>query len=96
MPAFVFEPSVFVREPPAQYNHAYRGQVIERVLPLREARQICAHMGAAADACSWSLKGKCFVIIPRDGPVPDLQAYRRHEVAHCNGWDRDHGPPTAR
>jgi hypothetical protein len=85
---------LFVLEPPAQYNHPYGGPVIERVLPLGQARQICAQMGANADACSWKVKGKCFVVIPRDGPVPDLHAYRRHEVAHCNGWE--HGAPGTR
>jgi len=36
---------VFVLEPPAQYHHSYAAQVIERVLPLDQARQACAHMG---------------------------------------------------
>jgi len=31
-----------VEEPPAAYVHRYRGHVIERVLPLAEARRICA------------------------------------------------------
>ena len=65
--------------------------VIERVLPLHEARRVCAHMGAPADACAWTAKGKCYIVIPRNGPVRDLKAYRRHEVAHCNGWEHDHG-----
>jgi hypothetical protein len=91
MAVFVLEP-LDVLEPPAHYNHPYGGQVIERVLSLREARRVCARMGLSSDACSWSIKGRCFVVIPRDGPVPDLQAYRRHEVAHCNGWE--HGAPA--
>jgi hypothetical protein len=81
---------IFVLEPPTRYVHAYHGQVIERVLPLQDARTVCAHMGAPADACSWQSKNKCFVVIPRNGPVSDLKAYRRHEVAHCNGWDHSH------
>jgi hypothetical protein len=78
---------IYVLEPPAHYNHAFSGPVIERVLPLAEARRACAHMGAHADACSWVAKGKCFLVIPRNGPVKDLSAYVRHERAHCNGWD---------
>ena len=81
---------VYVLEPPTQYVHPYHGQVIERVLPLHEARNLCAHMGAPADACAWQSKNKCFVVIPRNGPVSDLKAYRRHEIAHCNGWDHSH------
>jgi hypothetical protein len=81
---------IFVLEPPTRYNHRYSGPVIERVLPLEQARQVCAHMGASADACSWVAQHKCFLVIPRGGPVKDLNAYRRHERAHCNGWGEDH------
>jgi hypothetical protein len=80
-----------VEEPPSAYAHRYRGHVIERVLPLHEARRLCARMGAPADACAWTAKGKCYIVIPRNGPVRDLKAYRRHEVAHCNGWEHSHG-----
>jgi hypothetical protein len=78
---------IFVLEPPSHYVHPYRGPVIERVLPLAEARRICASMGAPADACAWKSKGTCHLVIPRGGPVRNLSAYRRHELAHCNGWD---------
>jgi hypothetical protein len=78
---------IFVLEPPQQYIRPYHGPVIERVLPLAQARALCRTRGVSADACSWTSKGKCFVIIPRDGPVKSLAAYRRHEIAHCNGWN---------
>ena len=81
---------IYVLEPPVRYNHPYAGQTIERVLPLDQARQVCAHMGASADACSWVVKNKCYLVMPRDGPVKDLNAYRRHERAHCNGWGEAH------
>ncbi len=29
---------IYVLEPPLRYNHAFAGPVIERVLPLQEAR----------------------------------------------------------
>lgn len=82
---------IYVLEPPVRYNHPYSGAVIERVLPLNEARAACARMGAHADACSWVAKNKCFLVIPRNGPVKDLRAYVRHERAHCNGWSEKHG-----
>jgi hypothetical protein len=47
-------------------------------------------MGLSSDGCSWTIKQKCFIVIRRGGPVPDLNAYRRHERAHCNGWSEDH------
>jgi hypothetical protein len=31
-----------------------------------------------------------FVVIPRNGPVSNLSAYRHHEVAHCDGWSHSH------
>jgi hypothetical protein len=40
-----------------------------------------------ADACAWTSNGACHLIIPSNGPVRNRAAYRRHELAHCNGWD---------
>ena len=81
---------IYVLEPPERYNHPYSGSVIERVLPLGEARTVCAHMGAPADACAWVAHGTCYLVIPRGGPVKNLGAYVRHERAHCNGWSEHH------
>src|SRR5262249_21779096 len=81
---------IAILPPPARYDHRPAMPVVDRVLPLAQARAACAKMGARADACSWMKGGKCFVVIPRDGPVRDLNAYRRHEFAHCNGWPEDH------
>ena len=81
---------LYVVEPPLRYDYPYAGPAIERVLPLREARAACARMGVHADACSWVKHGTCYLVIPRGGPVPDLNAYRRHERAHCNGWSERH------
>jgi hypothetical protein len=81
---------IYVLEPPARYNHAYAGPVVERVLPLEEARRACARMGVHADACAWQAKGTCYMVIPHGGPVKDLAAYVRHERAHCNGWGEHH------
>jgi hypothetical protein len=84
-----------VAEPPAQYVHRFNGPVIERVLPLAEARRACGRMGVWADGCAWTSRGKCYIVIPRGGPVRDLNAYRRHEIAHCNGWGHHGGSRTA-
>jgi hypothetical protein len=83
---------IFVLEPPARYNHAYAGPVIEKILPLAQARRACARMGVNADACSWLAQHKCYLVIPRGGPVKNPAGYRRHERAHCNGWGEDHAP----
>jgi len=79
-----------VAEPPPGLAH-YSGPVIERVLPLAQARAACGQMGVYADACSWKKDNVCHIVIPAGGPVRDLGAYRRHEVAHCNGWEHSHG-----
>jgi hypothetical protein len=77
----------FVSEPPAQFVRAYGGPLVQRVLPIGQARAACAQRGVRADACSWVAKGTCHIVIPSSGaPVKDLAAYRRHEIAHCNGW----------
>ncbi len=81
---------LFVLPPPAQYLHHYNGPVIERVLPLSQARKACAGKGVHADACAWTSNGACHLIIPSNGPVRDRAAHRRHELAHCNGWDHSH------
>jgi hypothetical protein len=81
---------LFVLEPPVQYIHHFNGPVIERVLPLAEARKACAGKGVRADACAWTGNGACHLVIPSNGPVRNRAAYRRHEIAHCNGWEHQH------
>jgi len=86
-------------EPPLHYNHPYDGLVEERVLPVAEARVVCTSLGAShssADAsapggvaCAWVSDDICFIILPDDEVAP-VDTYRRHEIAHCNGWPADH------
>ena len=84
-------------EPPSQYDHPYDGLVGERLMPVAEARVICNSLGAShssADApegvaCAWVSDNTCFIILPDDELAP-VDIYRRHEVAHCNGWPADH------
>jgi hypothetical protein len=60
--------------------------VIERVLPLSDARKACAGRGVHADVCAWTSNGPCHLIIPSNGPVRNRAAHRRHEL-RSNGWD---------
>jgi hypothetical protein len=82
--------------PPPIYDHPYDGVVVERVLPLDEARRFCAAIGVGpADGCSGIVtmtdeSKRCLIVLPTDGPDPDIENYRRHELAHCNGWPADH------
>ncbi len=84
-------------EPPAQYNHPYDGRVVERVMPVAEVRILCMSRGAdpGGVACSWLDHGTCYIFLPNNEFLPtDEQApvstYRRHEIAHCNGWPANH------
>jgi hypothetical protein len=81
---------IFVLAPPHMYDHHYHGPVVEMVMPVAKARATCGKRGAPGDACSWTEHGICYIIIPRGGPVKGLASYRRHEVAHCNGWPASH------
>ena len=78
-------------EPPAQYNHAYNGQVVERVMPEAKVRSVCMSMGLdfLTVACSWQSNDTCYVVIPDDGQAP-VDTYRRHEIAHLNVWPANH------
>ena len=78
-------------EPPAQYNHPYSGQVVERVMPVGEVRTLCMSMGAdmLGVACSWQSDNTCYIVLPNDEEAP-IAIYRRHEIAHCNGWPANH------
>jgi hypothetical protein len=78
-------------EPPARYDHPYAGPVVERVVPEVEVHSLCMSMGSDAigTACSWRSKGTCYIVLPSDARAP-VATFRRHEIAHCNGWPADH------
>ena len=78
-------------EPPAKYNHPYHGPVDERVMPVAEVRTLCTSVGASGRfvACAWVSYGVCHIVLPNDEPAP-VSTYRRHEIAHCNGWPENH------
>jgi hypothetical protein len=78
-------------EPPVQYNHPYDGPVVERVMPVAEVRALCTSVGASGPfvACAWVSHGVCHIVLPNDEPAP-VSTYRRHEIAHCNGWPANH------
>jgi hypothetical protein len=78
-------------EPPARYDHPYNGQVDERVMQEAQVRSLCMSMGAdlGGVACSWQSNGTCHIVIPNDGGA-SVEAFRQHEIAHCNGWPANH------
>jgi hypothetical protein len=80
--------------PPAQYDHTPQIPVIERVVPWNELQRFCrgyieankvrTTTGYGLWGCSGVVNGKCYLFRIDN---PDV---RRHELAHCNGWAKDH------
>jgi hypothetical protein len=66
-------------------------RVEERVVPVAEARTLCMSMGAdlRGVACSWQSNNVCYIVLPSDEYAP-VATFRRHEIAHCNGWSANH------
>ena len=83
--------------PPPQYDHAFPGIVIEKLLTLEETRKLCEQIGVGSfDGCAGFVQLQdgsraCFIVLPdQDAPDPIIDHSRRHELAHCNGWPADH------
>jgi hypothetical protein len=79
--------SPWPQQPPAQYNHAYRGHLIVREGTPAQIHQWCHSFFARA--CAMSAGNSCtiYLPLPTPGAAPEiLSALRAHEVAHCNGW----------
>lgn len=75
-------------EPPPQYVHPYRGQVIEHRVSQAELVALCH---GPANGCSWVNGGVCHIALPHDEKDRRLIVLmRRHEIGHCNGWPSYH------
>jgi hypothetical protein len=70
--------------PPARYDHAYKGKMIVRMASTPEVNRAC-HGGGACTIALALRHGVCSIVLPNDQPAY-FDAYRRHEIAHCNGW----------
>jgi hypothetical protein len=83
--------------PPERFDHAYDGVVIEKLLTLEETRKLCTAIGVGPyDGCAGYISLEdgtkaCLIILPTDG-FDSVEAYRRHEISHCNGWPANHPP----
>jgi hypothetical protein len=54
-----------------------------------QVAMLCASHGAVGNACSWKGNGICHIFLAK-GDELLLASYRRHEMAHCNGWNHWH------
>jgi hypothetical protein len=73
--------------PPAQWDYPYRGKLtVTHDLGQVMARCGPPPFGARVVGCALIGRGTCHVILaPGAG-----ECALRHEIAHCNGWPRDH------
>lgn len=86
--ALMFPGPVWALDPPARFDHAFRGPVQVFWLSPAAMQRVC-HTWTA---CTFSTHPKVCRIYVNAGSRGQWvgDAYIRHEVAHCNGWPRDH------
>jgi hypothetical protein len=81
--------------PPEEYDHPYKGQTVISWKDSREeVRAVCNTPFAMGLGCAHLRNDWCIITIARN-PVLDAAGFTanvvlRHEIAHCNGWPKDH------
>jgi hypothetical protein len=95
-----WHPGLEVTPPPSRWDHAFVGDLVEKDLPSKEAEDLCFQLGnGKAEACAgvgtYTTGEKigqriCIIVIASDDLHGTLERYRRHEIAHCNGWNKSH------
>jgi hypothetical protein len=76
-------------EPPARYDHAYRGRLVVIQQSLGVLRAQCGY----PDCWGWTygdIGGTCTIYLPRSVNRKFYNQLYRHERAHCNGWPANH------
>jgi hypothetical protein len=90
----------YILEPPPAYVHPFCGDLVIVERSVADTERACQDAGVidrGMMACMVLLpfgNGTCVVYLPRIGTGgvgrPSHEALLRHEVAHCNGWSKDH------
>jgi hypothetical protein len=79
-----------VIQPPAIYRNAPSSwPLVDEVLPFAEVNKRCRewtknYYGTTLNGCQRFSDGKCWVI------RVDSKQVLEHEIAHCNGWPKEH------
>ena len=74
-------------QPPAQYDHAYPGQVFMMRLPKADIRAECGSTRKEpVRGCAQVVRGVCVIKIAMKAKISNRAMLVRHEIAHCNGW----------
>lgn len=84
--------------PPPQFDHPYRGYLIEWRVPLSEVPRLCPGIvvGKSGTLYGCSIHfppfggEQCVIVVATNLAPKDIERTRRHEIAHCNGWSAEH------
>lgn len=82
--------------PPARFDHVYSGKLITVYLPQKQVVTVCVKVTGQFSynqhGCSTgNVNGQCTIYVAnRTFMKATPQAIRRHEIGHCNGWNKDH------
>lgn len=79
-----------ILDPPPAYDHPHAGSVVEWIMRAPQVDGYCRKAGVKLEhgqviGCAFKIGETCFIVISRHA-IPVL---RRHEVAHCNGWEHE-------
>ena len=80
--------------PPPEYDRAYKGHlIISRIDSTPEVGRLCGQTDPMI-SCSRPRDNECDIIMATDDVIRTLgysvDIVLRHEIAHCNGWPKDH------
>jgi hypothetical protein len=76
-----------VPPPPAQYDHAYRGQLTIQYLSAEQIRRVCwgqPNIPYTRGCTPYMGAGRCRIVVLRGLPEAIRQSVIRHEIGHCN------------
>ena len=84
----------YVIVPPPEYDRAYKGHlIISRIDSTPEVGRLCGQTDPMI-SCSQPRDNECDIIMATDDVIRTLgysvDIVLRHEIAHCNGWPKDH------
>jgi len=98
-PALAIDRQAHFTNPPARYDHPYRGKLIVKIVAIEKlhGQSLCRKSSIVSHACAamWDApENQCIIWLPKvDGKVvtAEYQARAlRHEIGHCNGWPANH------
>jgi len=95
-----YRPNETIMVPPAEYDKPFVGQLEEFIInDLEELTSFCEGKLGCAKRLRMGAGGPvllCSIYLPGDELIRrygwTIESVRRHEIAHCNGWDHPPAP----